>query len=189
MTHLLKYVKLSVLLIINYLYMRLTLIPAIALSSVLVMTACSKKSATEDAKNALLASDEIAKSSLPSVQSLSTKGFVPDRIFYKFDDSSVEGPYKESLKLQVAYLKAKLLAEKNLEIVVEGNCDEKGGVDYNMALGQKRANAVKEFFVSEGIPAEQIKTVSFGKERKLVEGTSAVAYLQNRAAITKVNSK
>jgi len=130
-----------------------------------------------------------AEKPLASVQSLSNKGFVPDRVFYKFDDASIQDNYSLDLKIQATYLKAKLLENPNSQIVVEGNCDERGGVEYNLVLGQKRADAVKNFLVNEGIPADKIKTVSFGKERKLVEGTSAVAYLQNRTAITKVEGK
>ena len=123
-----------------------------------------------------------------SVQSLSDKMFIPDRVFFVFDSSDISKEYQEDLELQAAYLKEKLAANSTLEVIIEGNCDERGGVEYNMALGQKRADSVKEFLVSEGISADKIKTVSFGKERVLVEGTTAIAYLQNRVSITKIES-
>jgi peptidoglycan-associated lipoprotein len=83
-------------------------------------------------------------------------------------------------------LKEQLAKNPKLQIVIEGNCDERGGVEYNIALGQKRAESAKKILVQHGIPDSSIKTVSFGKERKLVQGTTAVAYLQNRAAIVKI---
>ena len=170
--------------------MKLKIVPIVVMSS--LAFACKKKhdvTSEENQENLKKMASSSAEKPLPSVQSLSSKAFVPDRIFYKFDDASIQDRYSVDLKIQAAYLKAKLLENPQAQIVVEGNCDERGGVEYNIALGHKRANSVKEFLIKEGIPAEKIKTVSFGKERKLVEGTSAIAYLQNRAALTKVESK
>ena len=112
-----------------------------------------------------------------------------DRIFYKFDDASVQENHKADLKAQASYIKEKLAENANLEVIVEGNCDERGGVEYNMVLGQKRADSVKDYLVAQGISSDKIKAVSFGKERVIVAGTSAVAYLQNRVAITKIETK
>ena len=143
------------------------------------------KKAAENAKN-LAAS--MSKKKYDSVKTLSDSAFVPDRVFFNFDEAKLQGDYESDLKIQAAYLKAKLLENPKLQVVIEGNCDERGGVDYNMSLGLKRANSAKKFLVSEGVPAKNIKVTSFGKERKLVDGVDAVAYLQNRAAVTKISN-
>jgi peptidoglycan-associated lipoprotein len=167
-------------------------IPVVAFS-VLVFACNGNKSAnkqSEDVKNAKQGKhSSVQQKTSSSVQSLSSKNFVPDRIFYKFGDASVQENHKADLKTQAKYIKEKLAENTNLEVIVEGNCDERGGVEYNMVLGQKRADSVKAFLISEGISADKIKTISFGKERVLVQGTTAVAYLQNRVAITKVEAK
>ena len=165
------------------------IIPLIALSALVL--ACGKK---EGSNKKSEQSDSKSKTSvsgkaLSSVQSLSTKGFVADRVFYKFDDASVQENHKADLKAQAAYIKEKLAEDANLEVIVEGNCDERGGVEYNMVLGQKRADSVKDFLIAQGVSSERIKAVSFGKERIIVAGTDAVAYLQNRVAITKIETK
>lgn len=167
------------------------IIPVVAFS--MLAFACGKKEGanknSEGVNGEKSAVNSSEKKSSSTVQSLSSKNFVPDRIFYKFDDASVQENHKSDLKAQAKYLKEKLAENANLEVIVEGNCDERGGVEYNMVLGQKRADSVKEFLIAEGISADKIKTISFGKERVLAAGTSAVAYLQNRVAITKVEAK
>ena len=163
------------------------IIPLIALSA--IAFACTKKESTNDQSNKSDAKSSVSGKTSSSVQSLSSKSFVADRVFYKFDDASVQETHKSDLKAQASYIKEKLAENTNLEVIVEGNCDERGGVEYNMVLGQKRADSVKEYLISQGISAEKIKAVSFGKERVIVAGTNAVAYLQNRVAITKIETK
>ncbi len=163
------------------------IIPLIALSA--LVFACNKKESSNDQSSKSDAKSSISGKTSSSVQSLSPKSFVADRVFYKFDDASVQENHKADLKAQASYIKEKLAENANLEVIVEGNCDERGGVEYNMVLGQKRADSVKEYLISQGISAEKIKAVSFGKERVIVAGTNAVAYLQNRVAITKIETK
>ena len=163
------------------------IIPLIALSA--LVFACNKKESSNDQSSKSDAKSSISGQTSSSVQSLSPKSFVADRVFYKFDDASVQENHKADLKAQASYIKEKLAENANLEVIVEGNCDERGGVEYNMVLGQKRADSVKEYLISQGISAEKIKAVSFGKERVIVAGTNAVAYLQNRVAITKIETK
>jgi peptidoglycan-associated lipoprotein len=165
------------------------IIPLMALSA--LAFACSKKESSNDQskKSDIKSTKSVNDQTNSSVQSLSPKGFVADRIFYKFDDASVQENHKADLKAQASYIKEKLAENANLEVIVEGNCDERGGVEYNMVLGQKRADSVKDYLVAQGISSDKIKAVSFGKERVIVAGTSAVAYLQNRVAITKIETK
>ena len=151
------------------------------------LLSCGKSK--DDAKNASEMGTALSKKRYASVQSLSgDKAFIADRVFFNFDEAEISKEYQADLKIQATYLKAKLLENSNSKIVIEGNCDERGGVDYNMSLGLKRANSAKKFLVSQGIDAKSIKVTSFGKERKLVDGVDAVAYLQNRAAVTKISN-
>ena len=77
---------------------------------------------------------------------------------------------------------------KGLKVSVEGHCDERGTRDYNLALGERRANAAKDYLISLGVSASRIKTVSYGKERPVALGHSENAWSQNRRAVTVVSS-
>jgi peptidoglycan-associated lipoprotein len=72
-------------------------------------------------------------------------------------------------------------------VTIEGHCDERGTREYNLALGERRAAAVKRVLVALGIPAGRIQTISYGKERPIVVGSSEEGYAQNRVGITTVN--
>ena len=75
----------------------------------------------------------------------------------------------------------------NVTVTIEGHADERGTREYNLALGERRAQAVKNVLVAMGIPAGRISTISYGKERPAVVGSSEEAYAQNRRAVTTVN--
>lgn len=78
---------------------------------------------------------------------------------------------------------ARIMKEKgSLRVQIEGHCDMRGGVQYNIALGEKRANAVKSFLESQGVSANRLATISYGKERLLDPGTSEDAHARNRRA-------
>jgi peptidoglycan-associated lipoprotein len=78
---------------------------------------------------------------------------------------------------------AKLLRESaSLAVRIEGHCDERGTVEYNMSLGQKRAEAVRDYLVGAGVPADRLTTLSYGKERPLVDGHDEAAWSRNRRA-------
>jgi peptidoglycan-associated lipoprotein len=75
----------------------------------------------------------------------------------------------------------------NVTVTIEGHCDERGTREYNLALGERRANAVKNVLVALGIPAQRISTISYGKERPAVVGSTEAAWAQNRRGVTVVN--
>ena len=81
-----------------------------------------------------------------------------------------------------------LKSDHALMVVIEGHCDERGTREYNIALGEKRAVAVKKYLVSLGIPSYRIKTVSYGKERPAVVGSNPEAWSKNRRAVTVVSN-
>jgi peptidoglycan-associated lipoprotein len=107
---------------------------------------------------------------------------VGDRVFYDFDKSSLKTEAKTTLDRQSAWL-AKY---PQVSVQVAGNCDERGTVEYNLALGQRRAKASRDYLVAKGVAASRITTISNGKEKPTALGSNEQAWAQNRNAITSV---
>ena len=107
-----------------------------------------------------------------------------DRVYFEFDSSSLTDNAKEVLDTQVKWLKK----HENVDVVVQGYCDERGTREYNIALGDRRANSVKSYLVANGIAADRIGTISYGKERPAVLGSNEAAWAQNRRAVTVVKA-
>ena len=106
-----------------------------------------------------------------------------DRVFFAFDRSDISAEARESLTRQADWLRR----YPNVTVTIEGHCDERGTREYNLALGERRAQAVKNVLVALGIPASRITTISYGKERPIVVGSNEEAWAQNRVAVTTVN--
>jgi peptidoglycan-associated lipoprotein len=106
-----------------------------------------------------------------------------DRIFFAFDRSDITPEAQEILARQADWLRR----YPNVTVTIEGHCDERGTREYNLALGERRAQAAKNVLVAMGIPASRISTISYGKERPAVMGSTEEAYAQNRRAVTVVN--
>jgi peptidoglycan-associated lipoprotein len=104
---------------------------------------------------------------------------IADRVFFETDKSSVKPEGRELLAKWVAFLNG----HPRDQLLIEGHSDERGTREYNLALGERRASAIKEFLVASGIQADRIKTVSYGKERPAVVGSNESAYSQNRRAV------
>ena len=107
---------------------------------------------------------------------------VGDRIFYDFNKSVVRTDGKATLEKQAAWL-AKY---GSVNVQVAGNCDERGTEEYNMALGQRRANAAAAYLKAKGVASARISTISYGKDRPTAMGSNEQAWAQNRNAITSV---
>jgi peptidoglycan-associated lipoprotein len=106
-----------------------------------------------------------------------------DRVFFAFDSSDISSEGQQILQRQAEWLRR----YPNVSVTIEGHCDERGTREYNLALGERRAAAAKNVLIAAGIPASRISTISYGKERPIVPGSSEDAYAQNRVAITTVN--
>lgn len=104
-------------------------------------------------------------------------------ILFDFDSYTIKKEYFNQLDAMVNWLKQ----NKGTKITVEGHCDEKGTVEYNLALGQKRAEAVKSYFTKSGIDASRINTISYGKELPVDPGHNEEAWVKNRRAAFKLN--
>ena len=98
-------------------------------------------------------------------------------IYFDYDKSSIRPDAREILKANT-----ELFSKSSAPIVVEGHCDERGTAEYNMALGERRAQAAKEYLVNLGIKASRIETISYGEERPLDMGNDEKAWAQNRRA-------
>jgi peptidoglycan-associated lipoprotein len=103
-----------------------------------------------------------------------------DRIFFDTDQYDVDAQDQQTLQSQAAWLQQ----NPNVRVTIEGHADERGTRDYNIALGERRANAAKNYLASLGIDPSRINTVSYGKERPAALGSDEAAWAQNRRAVT-----
>ncbi len=107
---------------------------------------------------------------------------VGDRVFFNTDSSELTMEPRTTLENQAVWLGQYL----HMGIIIEGHCDERGTREYNLALGERRASAVKNYLVALGVSPSRITTVSYGKERPAVPGVNEGAWAQNRRSVTKV---
>jgi peptidoglycan-associated lipoprotein len=103
-----------------------------------------------------------------------------DRILFDTDQSEVDAEDQATLRSQATYLRQ----YAQVRVTIEGHADERGTREYNLALGERRANAAKNYLVSLGIPESRVSTISFGKERPEATGSDESAWAQNRRAVT-----
>jgi peptidoglycan-associated lipoprotein len=108
---------------------------------------------------------------------------VGDRVFFGYDRYDISDEARMTLDKQANWLRQ----YANLNITVEGHADERGTREYNLALGDRRATAVKNYLVASGIDASRINTISYGKERPAVPGSDDTSHAQNRRGVTKVD--
>jgi len=104
------------------------------------------------------------------------------RVFFGFNSAEISDEARDNLLGQSLYMKN----HKDVKIQIAGNCDERGSTEYNLALGARRANAAKDVLVRDGIESKRISTISYGKERPLVQGSGESVWKWNRNATTTV---
>ena len=105
-----------------------------------------------------------------------------DTVHFATDSSDIDGEAQAILTRHAAWLNK----NPNVRVTIEGHCDERGTREYNLALGDRRANSAKNFLVNAGISAARISVISYGKERPIAEGSDEAAWAQNRRAVTVV---
>ena len=105
---------------------------------------------------------------------------VGDRVFFETDSATLDFSARETLTRQAAWL----AANPAVSVTIEGHADERGTREYNIALGARRAQAARDFLLSQGVAANRIRTVSFGKERPVAVGSNEAAWAQNRRAVS-----
>jgi peptidoglycan-associated lipoprotein len=109
---------------------------------------------------------------------------VGDRVFFDYDQYTLRADARATLDKQAAWLKR----YGAVRVLVDGNADERGTREYNLALGTRRANSVKEYLVSNGVAAARVDTVSYGKERPIATGSDEASWAQNRNGHTGIVS-
>ena len=105
---------------------------------------------------------------------------VGDRVLFDYDSAKLDSSAKILLDAQSRFLRA----NTDLNFIIEGHCDERGTREYNLALGEQRATAVRDYLVIQGIDADRIKVISYGKEKPAVVGSNTMAWSKNRRAVT-----
>ena len=145
----------------------------------LLLTACAtqKKVAKESSSiSGLIQSDVYTGSD--TVEFLATG--VKDRVFFATNKSILTTASRDTLRKQAAWMRK----NKDITVTVEGHADERGTREYNLALGDRRANAVKDYLLTYGISGGRIAVISYGKERPVNSGSSPLAWSQNRRSVT-----
>lgn len=107
---------------------------------------------------------------------------VGDRVFFALDSSSLSSAAQATLDRQAAWL----IEHTRFTITVAGHCDERGTREYNLALGERRADSVAQYLINKGVEASRIETISYGKERPAVIGNNEAAWAQNRRSVTAI---
>jgi peptidoglycan-associated lipoprotein len=156
--------------------MNMKILGAFAAVALLAACAQSETGATSGAGAAAAPSGPVPGSQADLVAN------VGDRVFFDFDKSNLKTEGKTTLDRQSAWL-AKY---PQVAVQVAGNCDERGTVEYNLALGHRRANSARDYLVAKGVAASRITTISNGKEKPTALGSNEQAWAQNRNAITSV---
>ena len=119
---------------------------------------------------------------LPAAQADLVAKAGSDTIYFGTDEHILDESSRATLAAQAQWL----LANANVRASIEGHADERGTREYNLALGERRANAARDFLVQQGVPAARLMTVSWGKERPVAPGSNEQAWAQNRRAVTVV---
>ena len=105
---------------------------------------------------------------------------VPDRVFFATNKSSLTTASRATLRKQATFLRK----NKKLNVTIEGHADERGTREYNLALGERRANAAKDYLMTYGISGKRISTISYGKEKPVNPASTPLAWSQNRRSVT-----
>ena len=117
-------------------------------------------------------------SGMDTVQFLATG--VKDRVFFATNKSTLTTAARDTLRKQAAWMRKK----KDVSVGVEGHADERGTREYNLALGERRANAAKDYLMTYGISGSRLSVISYGKERPVNSGSNPLAWSQNRRSVT-----
>ena len=139
----------------------------------IALTAC----ATQKKSTGMLSGDVYTGSE--TVEYLATG--VKDRVFFATNKSTLTTASRDTLRKQAAWMRKK---GKDVSFTIEGHADERGTREYNLALGERRANAVKDYLMTYGISGNRLSVISYGKERPVNSGSNPLAWSQNRRSVT-----
>jgi peptidoglycan-associated lipoprotein len=157
--------------------------PLSLLAGLLLLAACSQSPATNANAGGGATTAAPATSSVVPGSAQDFIQNVGDRVFFDFDKSVIKPEGQQTLQRQAQWLQK----YPNVTVTIEGHCDDRGTREYNLALGERRATAVRNALVALGVSANRIKTISYGKERPAVLGDNEAAWAQNRRGVTVIN--
>ena len=147
------------------------------LAACLVLTACAtKKEVTAPQIEGQMQSDVYTGED--TVKYLADG--VPDRVFFATNETVLTTASRETLRAQAAWLRQ----NSNINVVLEGHADERGTREYNLALGERRANSAKDYLMTYGVSSDRISVLSYGKERPVDAGSNPLAWSKNRRSVT-----
>ncbi len=159
----------------------------LAVSIAAALAGCASEEVKQSAPAPTASAAPAARSAQPAAPAAAPQASVaarpapaagaPDKrsVYYDFDKYDVKSDYR-----QIVEANAKYLANKTSKITIEGNCDERGSREYNLALGQRRADSVKSLMKLLGVPDSRIETVSYGEEKPVAQGHDEAAWSKNR---------
>ena len=149
----------------------------LVLTACLVLSACATKKevATPDIKGQMQGDVYIGTDTVEYL----AEG-VPDRVFFATNESILTTASRETLRAQAAWMRK----NPSINVVLEGHADERGTREYNLALGERRANAAKDYLMTYGISSDRISVLSYGKERPVDSGSNPLAWSKNRRSVT-----
>ena len=145
---------------------------ALVILASIALTAC----ATQKKQSGMMQGDVYTGND--TVEYLATG--VKDRVFFATNKSTLTTASRDTLRKQAAWMRKK----SDLKFTIEGHADERGTREYNLALGERRANAVKDYLMTYGISGNRLSVISYGKERPVNSGSSPLAWSQNRRSVT-----
>jgi peptidoglycan-associated lipoprotein len=149
------------------------------LMACLVLTACAtKKEVAIDAIESQSQMQGDVYTGTDSVEYLADG--VPDRVFFATNETILTTASRETLRAQAAWLRK----NSSINVVLEGHADERGTREYNLALGERRANSAKDYLMTYGVSSDRISVLSYGKERPVDAGSNPLAWSKNRRSVT-----
>ena len=148
---------------------------ALLFGFVAFMSGCSDDNTTNEPVQPTAAT---APATPPAAATPPTDNFTPKTVYFAFDDYTLNADAQNALQALADHLKA----NKNTVVQIEGHCDERGSVEYNLALGERRAQSVKNYLTQLGVDAARLSTISYGQEKPAVEGHNEAAWAKNRRA-------
>jgi len=152
-----------------------------AFSTALALAGCSTpKPAAEAPPPAATREAPVATSSIVPGSAEDLRVNVGDTVHFGFDQYNIEDNDKSTLQRQATWLQK----YPAVRVTIEGDCDERGTREYNLALGARRANAVKEYLISLGVSASRVETISYGKEHPMCTQSTEDCWAQNRRGVT-----
>lgn len=159
---------------------RSVFVAVIAVLAMVASSGCAKKTRSDEESVPNAANADVTSGDSDSGNAMGL-----ETIHFPYDAFALGAEAKKILNENASILKA----NENVKIQVEGHCDQRGGIQYNIALGEKRANVAKRYLVDHGVAASRITTISFGKEKPVDPSDTEAAYAKNRRDNFAITSK